>query len=672
MSITTSRIMLSLHSSFSFNLVQISFTVLFITLLLSNSTAQSLSHIIKDQQENNYQYQHEASCGEKCGNFHIPFPFYMNQSRCNSSLSDAFRLSCINSSSLFLNIGSQSYRILQFFSDGVLVDFPNTTFCRQYNDLKSFGFNGNDYFGISRNNILGLYDCEDSTLCKPDCEKNIMPRCDGSQGSYPSCCYPLSDHSAWNADQRDGFSVFSQFGCRGFSSWVVLSGNQVGKRGVKLEWAVPGNSTTASCAANADIINATTVGSGIRCQCQDGFVGDGFAVGVGCLKSCIKEGKEAYGKACYSTSHGRRKTEILAGVLTSALTITSLTALFCVLRRPMKTDIFDHPSMTRSQGNISFQKPCTIRMFTYHELEQATKGFQDEQILFEHGGGKATLYSGTLMDGSRIAVHRLQCDSERELVEVLSRVEALHAVSHKNTPHILGWSVDSGYTPLVVYEYPVNGTLGEHLFQAKDETKPSLDWHHRINIIAETANVLAFLQSEVFPPIVHHELNANCIFLDEDLSSKLFGLELPTNANINNKKQNDVYNFGLVLLEVITGSSSDDIPSKTALQKITSGKLEEIVDPHLYYHEQPIFRREQIEIVADLATRCIIFGSHDGKFHMGDVARELVHIIKDGIDGRSRRCPSTHNLEETFSNSSLLQMISMSPDSIHVPARGFS
>ncbi|CAN4125233.1 unnamed protein product [Withania somnifera] len=664
--------MLSQYSNFPFILFLISFTILFMTLLLSNSTAQSLSHIIKDQQEENDQYQHEASCGEKCGNFHIPFPFYISQSICNSSLSDAFRLSCINSTSPFLDIGSQSYQILHFFSDGVLVDFPNTTFCRQYNDLESFGFNGNEYFGISRDNILGLYDCEDSSLCKPDCEKNIMPHCDGSRGSYPACCYPLSDHSAWNADQRDGFSVFSQFGCRGFSSWVVLSGKQVGKRGVKLEWAVPRNLTTASCAANADTINATTVGSGIRCECQDGFVGDGFAVGVGCLKSCIEEGKKAYGKACYPTSRGRRKTEILAGVLTSALTITSLTALFCVLRRPMKTDIFDHPSMTRSQGNILFQKPCTVRMFIYHELEQATKGFQDEEILIDHGGGKATLYSGTLMDGSRIAVHRLQCDSDRELVEVLSRVEALHSVSHKNIPHILGWSVDSGYTPLVVYEYPANGTLREHLFKSKSETERGLDWYHRINIVAEIANVLAFLQSEICPPIVHHELNINCIFLDVDLTVKLFGIELPTNARTDNKKHSDVYNFGLVLLEVITGSSSDHLPSKTALQKITSGKLEEIVDAHLYYHEQPIFRKEQIEIVADLATRCIIFGSQDGKFHMGDVAREFVHITKDGIDGRSRRSPSTHNLEETFSNSSLLQMISMSPDSIHVPARGFS
>ena len=122
--------------------------------------------------------------------------------------------------------------------------------------------------------------------------------------------------------------------------------------------------------------------------------------------------------------------------------------------------------------------------------------------------------------------------------------------------------------------------------------------------------------------------------------------------------------MGMVLIEIIAGSNclSLDLPT-VALQKIRNGKLEEIVDPLLYYHEQPSYRREQIEIVADLATRCLLFGG-DGKLGMIDVARELGHITKWSIDGGSKRGPV---LEETFSNSSLLQMISMSPDSIYVP-----
>lgn len=155
--------------------------------------------------------------------------------------------------------------------------------CRQYNDLKSFAFSGNEYFGISTDNVLDLYDCEDSSACKADCERTLlMPGCDGQPGGYPSCCYPLSDHSSWRPG--DSLTKFSQYGCRGFSSWVILPGSRIGKSGIKLEWAVPRNSTEATCADNADFLNATSVTSGIRCQCPDGFVGDGFPVGVGCLK----------------------------------------------------------------------------------------------------------------------------------------------------------------------------------------------------------------------------------------------------------------------------------------------------------------------------------------------------------------------------------------------------
>lgn len=220
-------------------------------------------------------------CSETCGKLHVPFPFHLNIS-C-ASVSNAFHLFCSNSTTLYLSIDSQRYKVLEFFSDGVLVDFPaGSSSCREYNDLNSFGFTGNDYFGISVDNIIGLYDCDDSSLCKADCETIDLPGCDGSGRGSPACCYPLSDHSSW--DLGDGFSVFSKFECRGFSSWVVSRGTTTGKRGVKLEWAVPRNLSRGACAADANIVNATTVEEGIRCTCQDGFVGDGFASGQGCLK----------------------------------------------------------------------------------------------------------------------------------------------------------------------------------------------------------------------------------------------------------------------------------------------------------------------------------------------------------------------------------------------------
>ncbi|KAK6120683.1 hypothetical protein DH2020_045581 [Rehmannia glutinosa] len=611
-----------------------------------------------------------------CGSFEIPFPFYLNNatSTCNPTLSDAFRLSCINSSTLFLNISSQTYRVLHFFPDAVLVDFPNfpntSSVCRQYNDLlKSFSFSGNEYFGISTDNVLDLYDCEDSSLCKPDCERtSVMPGCDGQAagGRYPSCCYPLSDHSVWRPGESS-LSVFSRFGCRGFSSWVVLPGSTSGKRGIKLEWGVPRNTT--NCAANADVVNATSVTSGIRCRCRDGFVGDGFPVGVGCLKSCFKDGKEVRGNDCHRNNHGRKKAIILAGVLTSALIVVSLTAL-CLLKRPNRSsEKFVSNGQAHCQSSISSQKACKSRLFTYHELEEATKGFREDQKIVDGATSTTTMYAGVLIGGSHVAVQRVRCESERELIRFLFRVEALSAVSHRNMARIIGWSIDSGFTPLLVYEYPENGTFKEHLVRGRDNNQEMmipLDWYTRLNIASETACILAFLQHEVSPPIFHHDLQSGYVFLDMDFSVKLAGFELQISDKFEGHshcRKNDVYSFGVILLEIITGNTMVNV-STVALQKIKNGKLEEIVDPSLYYHEQLPFRREQIEIIADLATRCILFGA-DGKLGMADVAKELVHITKDSVDhGSSRRGPA---LEETFSNSSLLQMISMSPDSIYVP-----
>ncbi|KAF3439774.1 hypothetical protein FNV43_RR18052 [Rhamnella rubrinervis] len=602
---------------------------------------------------------------EKCGQLKIPFPFHLS-SRCGS-VPNAFHLSCENSTTLFLKVGSESYRVLEFFTDGILVDFPGSSFCRQYNDLNYFDFTKTEYFGVSTDNIIGLYDCEDSSLCKTECETMDLPGCDGKGSSSPACCYPLSDHSVWHIG--DKVSVFSKFGCRGFSSWVVVPSTNSGKRGVKLEWAIPRNSSKAVCASNADVANATAVEAGVRCSCPDGFVGNGFANGTGCIKSCIRDRREAYDKDYYNKRHSEKKLVIVAGVLASVFIIASFFAIFWLLKRPVKPGTSD-PHHDHFRSPMSLKNACRTRLFTYHELEEATKGFEEARKIFD--GNNGTIYAGVLGDGSHIAVHRIKCETERDLIEVLSQIEVLSAVFHRNMAHLIGCCIELAYMPLVVYEYHANGTLEEHLHQTREQ-KTGLDWYKRLNIAAETASVLAFLHYEISPPIFHHDLKSGCIFLDENFSAKIAGFGLLSSSQLVHShnihegwrfQKNDVYDMGMVLIEIIAGSNSLSLDMPTAaLQKIRNGKLEEIVDPLLYYHEQPSYRREQIEVVADLATRCLLFGG-DGKLGIIDVARELGHITKGSINGGSKRGPV---LEETFSNSSLLQMISMSPDSIYVP-----
>ncbi|KAL1367141.1 probably inactive receptor-like protein kinase At2g46850 isoform X1 [Arachis hypogaea] len=603
-------------------------------------------------------------CNETCGKLHVPFPFFVNSS-C-ASISTSFNLSCSNSSNLFLKIDSQSYKVLEFFNDGLLVDFPagasSSSTCRMYNDLNSFGksFEGKDedQYGISLDNVVGLYDCDDSSVCKPDCETIELPGCDGS-GNNLGCCYPLSDHSIWHSGE--GFSVFSEFGCRGFSSWAVLRGSNSGKHGVKLEWGVPLKKNSSSmekvCDLNAEMVNATSVQGAVRCVCQDGFLGDGFLNGSGCLQSCIKNGQEAYGDNCYIKKHDQREMLIIVGILGPFLIVASLIALFYLLKKPAtKPGMFD--TEHAYYHSISFRKPNRTRLFSHHDLDKATKGFEEGQKLMS--GLAGSIFAGVLGDGSHIAVQKLKCENEKDIIQLVSQIEILSNIVHRNMACVLGCCIESSYTPLVVYEYPANGTLEEHLnHEFKGNNGIGLDWYRRLIIATETAYILAFLHYENSPPIFHNNLKSGCIFLDDDLSVKIAGFGL-LNSKFKYEShhfcKNDVYDMGLLLLEIISGSNSTH--QKSALEKIRDGKLEEIVDPLLSYHEMAQLRRDQVQIVADLATRCMLFGG-DGKIGMVDVVRELVHITKQSGDAAN-----LDFLEETFSNSSLLQMISMSPDSI--------
>ncbi|KAA0039800.1 putative inactive receptor-like protein kinase [Cucumis melo var. makuwa] len=594
-----------------------------------------------------------------CGNLEIPFPFSLNTT-IHPSIPDPFLLYCLNSTSLFLNLTLQSYRILQFLSDAVLVDFPGPSPCRHYNDFNSFSpVSHSPFFAISDDNLFALYDCNDSSLCKPTCQNLVLPSCDSNYP--PACCYPLSDRSLWR--NRGDFSVFSKMGCRGFSSWVFEKGWRMGKRGVKLEWGLPRNLT--SCDENGFVVNATNVSDGVRCSCSDGFVGDGYANGFGCFKSCVKNGRQEYGSSCNTKQRREKELVIFTGVLAPLFIIASLVGLFCILKRPIK-----QTTLNSSHTNALLQKACRTRLFTYHELQQATRGFEDNAKLVDSRNG--AIFAGVLGDGSRVVVHRLQCENKADVMNVLSQIEVLYVLAHKHVAHILGCCIDPDNPPLVVYEHPDNDTLEKHLHHQKG-IKQTLDWYRRLKIATETASVLAFLQCEVSPPIFHNHLESCHIFLDTNFSSKVLGFGLlssPTEdkshpLEASSFHNNDVYDFGVVLLEMVTGLKNSDLPM-VALQKIRIGKLEEVVDPLLYYHEKPPQIKEQIEIVADLATRCLLFG-RDGKLRMSDVSKELTHLMKENVvfvDGGSMRMPT---IEETFSNSSLLQMISMSPDSILAP-----
>ncbi|KAK7258489.1 hypothetical protein RIF29_24068 [Crotalaria pallida] len=139
----------------------------------------------------------------------------------------------------------------------------------------------------------------------------------------------------------------------------------------------------------------------------------------------------------------------------------------------------------------SIRKACRSRLFSHLELEEATNGFEERRKLMQSSNG--TMFAGVLGDGSHVAIHKLKCENERDIIQVLSQIE-----------------------------YPANGTLEEHLHQSKG-LKHGLDWYSRLSIATETACAVAFLHYENSPPIFHHNLKSSSIFPDDDFSVKIAG-----------------------------------------------------------------------------------------------------------------------------------------------------
>lgn len=457
----------------------------------------------------------------------------------------------------------------------------------------------------------------------------------------------------WKAG--DGFGVFKEFGCRGFSSWVEGSSDDSNwtERGIEMEWAVPrgfGNGT--DCADGAVEVNATAVRGGVRCACGPGFVGDGFAAGSGCFKSCCNDGNVTYNGDCCKGQLCKKIVVVAVGLFVFIFFISAAIACYFLLRSPPHKRYKWDPE--KNFLPKIFARACRTQLFTYQELNDATKGFDQDQKLVDVADG--TVHPGVLGDGSLVAVQRLRCESQQKLERVLDRVELHSHISHKNIARLLGCCISSDHTLLLVHEFFPNGTLKE-LLQPDRENGP-LSWYRRINIATEIASSLAHLQSDISPPIKPLNLKSSDIFILSDYSVKIASFKLVNTSTVASHGEDVVYSFGIILLELIVGSKYDGV-EEMVLDMINERRFHEIVDPGLRFDEQLPVQCEQIEKLAIFAVHCI---SRRGMC-MAGAAKEFIHIINDNMNGSGSYEPL---LEVTFSNSSLLEMISASPDTLHV------
>ncbi|KAL9391465.1 hypothetical protein Peur_015385 [Populus x canadensis] len=255
------------------------------------------------------------------------------------------------------------------------------------------------------------------------------------------------------------------------------------------------------------------------------------------------------------------------------------------------------------------------RWYSLKELEIATRGFSEENVIGE--GGYGVVYRGVLQDGSVVAVKNLLNNKGQAEKEFKVEVEAIGKVRHKNLVRLIGYCAD-GSSRMLVYEYVDNGNLEQWLHGDVGPVSP-MTWDIRMNIAIGTAKGLAYLHEGLEPKVVHRDVKSSNILLDRKWNPKVsdfglakllgseasyvttrvmgtFGYVSPDYASTGMLNEgSDVYSFGVLLMEMITGRSPIDYSRPAGEMNlvdwfkgmVASRRGEELVDPLIEVQPAP-------------------------------------------------------------------------------------
>ncbi|XP_020534657.1 proline-rich receptor-like protein kinase PERK7 isoform X2 [Jatropha curcas] len=255
---------------------------------------------------------------------------------------------------------------------------------------------------------------------------------------------------------------------------------------------------------------------------------------------------------------------------------------------------------------LGFTHSC----FSYEELAAATDGFSKANLLGQ--GGFGYVHKGVLANGKEIAVKSLKVGSGQGDREFQAEVEIISRVHHRHLVSLVGYCMAGGQR-LLVYEFLPNSTLEHHLY---GKGQPTMDWSTRLKIALGSAKGLAYLHEDCHPRIIHRDIKAANILLDFNFEAKVadFGLAKLNSDNFTHvstrvmgtfgylapeyassgklTEKSDVFSFGVMLLELISGRRPVDINSEMdeslvdwarplCASTVESGNFQAMADPRL-------------------------------------------------------------------------------------------
>lgn len=287
----------------------------------------------------------------------------------------------------------------------------------------------------------------------------------------------------------------------------------------------------------------------------------------------------------FSSSGSSGKKKIIAIVLVSVFVVLGLlvsggVSLWFRYQRREKIKRGkggeNRTEMALASSLDSMTHSTTLIKFTFDEIRKATRNFNRENII--GSGGYGNVYKGFLFDGTQVALKRFKNCSIAGDASFCHEVEVIASVRHVNLVALRGYCTATtnleGHQRIIVTDLMENGSLYDHLFGS---AKKKLSWPIRQKIALGTARGLAYLHYGAQPSIIHRDIKASNILLDEKFEAKVadFGLAKFNPEGMTHMstrvagtmgyvapeyalygqltERSDVFSFGVVLLELLSG-----------------------------------------------------------------------------------------------------------------------
>ncbi|KAL6864753.1 hypothetical protein ACP4OV_015904 [Aristida adscensionis] len=405
-------------------------------------------------------------------------------------------------------------------------------------------------------------------------------------------------------------------GARGFAAAAASLVRNVtaaapGARGYYSAAAAPPAYAAAQCwrSLNASACAACVASARDRLvrRCLPAAAAEGYGLNAGCV---VRYSTRPFYMSANAGGGGGGSSarHIIIIVIASVFSALAVVGIAFIWTRMSSRRNDLHDDMDGS-GEIIRAIAASHLSFRYQELRSATDDFNQINKLGQ--GGYGSVYKGVLADGREVAVKRLFFNTRQWADQFFNEVRLVSQVQHKNLVKLLGCSVE-GPESLLVYEYLCNTSLDHYLFDAFK--KNALDWERRFEIILGTAEGLSYLHNASEIRIIHRDIKASNILLDERFRPKIadFGLarnfmedqshlstglagtfgymapEYIVHGQLTEKA--DIYSYGVLVLEIITGrknhnsvaSSTEGLSLMALIWKhYNSGTLMELLDPNL-------------------------------------------------------------------------------------------